>query len=264
MISLIVPYWNSEKWIGRCIQSLKSFDSADIEFIIVNDGSTDNGPDVVKQIAGTDERFVLVDNQRGKGVSGARNTGLDLAKGEWVTFSDADDVPLQNAPEVYKYMISIKDNANIIQANHLRYYEKKGKTVANAKYINDSGVYSFNNMPRYWASVNNKLYRRSFIEDNHIRFIEGFQYGEDEIFNLECISRDSRIYHTNKTTYLFVHHFENKQSLSHIKGKQELIRQTNELMNFLLRTNNKAAKIYVCSLISYHWSAGKYTSIFGD
>ena len=89
MISVIVPYKNSEPWIGRCVESLKA-QGGDMEFILVNDHSTDGGKKIAKDLTKGDKRFRHYENARADGVSGARNTGLDKAKGEWITFLDAE------------------------------------------------------------------------------------------------------------------------------------------------------------------------------
>ena len=117
MITAIVPYKDAERYLGRCLQSLHDQDGA-FEFIIVNDGSEDGGTKIAAAYAEKDERFVLLDNERGPGVSGARNTGLDHAAGEWITFIDSDDEML---PGAYKTLTSVlKQEANVYQFNHIR------------------------------------------------------------------------------------------------------------------------------------------------
>ena len=258
MISVIVPYWNAGEWIDRCVRSLL-VQEGDLEFILVNDESEDNGPEIVKEMA--DERFVLLDNRRSKGVSGARNTGLDAARGEWITFLDADDELVPEASAVFDRMTRLDPTANIIQANHLRHYEVSGNT--RLKYTNRKGVYDLDRMPALWCMVWNKLIRRSFLEENGIRFVEGLQYGEDEIFNLEMYARDERIFHTMTTTVTVLRHFDNKGSLSHVKGKEGLIDQAHALMDFIERCEDPAARRAACRTLSEHWRSHTYMTAFG-
>ena len=262
MISVIVPYKNSKEWIGRCILSLMK-QEGDAEFILVNDHSKDGGKALVKKLTGADSRFVLLDNKQAAGVSGARNTGLDAAKGEWITFLDADDELIPEALQVFGRMawLGRDPEVNILQANHMRCY--RGDKTA-LKYANNKGVYTMAKMPLCWCMVWNKLIRRSFIEEHHIRFVEGLQYGEDEIFVLDMIAKDNKIIHTQTNTVTVMRHFDNKQSLSHIKGKEGLLTQARALEEYIMRTDNPEARITACKVLSEHWGSPTYIKAFGS
>ena len=267
MISIIIPYWNAEEWIGRCISSLKAQDG-DMEFILVNDSSTDDGKKIAKELIKGDKRFRHYENAHEKGVSGARNTGIDKAKGEWITFLDADDELLSEASKIFGHMIWLDETANVIQANHLRHYVRTNSTKL--KYANERGVYRlielpFSRWPKCWCMVWNKLYRRSFIEENHIRFIEGLQYGEDEMFNLEVCRYDDRLFHTKSTTVTVMRHFDNRQSLSKVKAHdwKGLTKQSQTLEEFLLQTDDEKLRHSVYEIIAEHWTSGRYQEAFG-
>ena len=90
MISIIVPVYNAEKWIDRCIKSLIKQTYDDIEIILVNDGSTDTSLSVCKKYADIDKRIVVID-KKNSGVSATRNIGIEIAKGEYIQFVDSDD-----------------------------------------------------------------------------------------------------------------------------------------------------------------------------
>lgn len=262
MISVIVPYKNSEPWLGRCIESLKG-QGGDMEFILVNDHSADHGKALAKTLTKGDKRFRLYENARAEGVSGARNTGLDKAKGEWITFLDADDEMAPGASAVFDRMTRLDPTINIMQANHLRFYSRTGETKL--RYTNNKGMYNLENLPKCWCMVWNKLVRRSFLEENKIRFVEGLQYGEDEIFNLDMLAKDNRIIHTMTNTVTIVRHFDNKESLSHTKpGQLEgLLAQAQALQDYILRTKEPAARIAACKVLSEHWGSGTYIGTFG-
>ena len=127
-ISVIVPYHNAAPWLVRCLNSLTD-NEGDFEFILVNDRSDDAGPSIVRQYAAIDERFVILDNERGPGVSGARNTGLDICSGDWITFLDADDKYIESAYKTFVRAINANRMAAVIQFNHLRHYSQINKTV---------------------------------------------------------------------------------------------------------------------------------------
>lgn len=267
LISVVVPYKNAEKWVERCVNSLKK-QPGDLEFILINDKSTDKSKSAARAAAKGDKRFRFYENAHAPGVSGARNTGLDQARGEWITFLDADDELAPEASEVFERMIRLDATANIIQANHLRHYEKIGSTKL--KYTNERGMYRlcdmpFSTWPKCWCMVWNKLLRRSFIEDNQIRFVEGLQYGEDEIFNLTCLIYDDRLFHTKTTTVTVIRHFDNKQSLSRLKANDwaSLIRQSQALEEFLLQTDSPKLRCSIYEIIAEHWNSDRYRSAFG-
>lgn len=246
MISVIVPYKNSAKWIRRCLESLR-IQKGDFEFLIVNDNSIDDGPEIAKRFTKGDSRFRLFDNECGPGVSGARNTGLDHAVGEWITFLDADDEMLENAETAFNLALMI--DANIHQFNHLRYYKKAD--AIKIKYENEGGFYDIKNLPDAWFGVWNKLFRASFVKN--IRFEEGLQYGEDGLFVLECLAKDNKIHHADIKLYTVKHRLENMASLSHRKNDMDVIKQIRAYEEFYLRQEDKNFKRMLCLEFAKLW-----------
>ena len=264
MISVIVPYWNSEKWLGRCCESLMK-QQGEFEFLLISDHCTDRSDDIARGYAEKDRRFQALQNAHSKGVSGARNTGLDAAKGEWVTFLDADDEMLPDAWEVFERMTRL--GGNVMQSNHLRYYAIKDLTKL--KYANERKIYHlcdipFSRYPACWCMVWNKLIKRSFIEEHQIRFVEGLQYGEDEIFNLTLCKYDDRLFHTKHDTVTVLRHFDNKQSLSRIKANDwfGLVKQSQALERFMIETDDPKLRHSVYQIIAEHWNSSRYKEAF--
>ena len=251
-ISIIVPFWNSEKWIGKCCESLLK-QEGDFEFIFVDDNSTDRGADIIYKYCDRDPRFLVIQNVHSKGVSGARNTGLDYAEGDWITFLDADDEYLDDAYETFMKVIKADPRANIHQMNHVRYYSSLGKTTM--KFINPRGTYSSKKMPEAWFGVWNKLYKADLIEN--VRFDESLQYGEDGLFNLHALSQDDYIHHTSKGLVAVKHNFINRDSLSKKKGMDDLIKQVRAYENFMLNSRSPSIRIAICEDLSRLW--GSYT-----
>ena len=257
MISVTIPYKDAERYLGRCLKSLAD-QEGDFEFITVNDGSEDSGPDIAAQYAEMDSRFVLLNNERGPGVSGARNTGLDHSSGEYVTFLDSDDEFL---PDAYKTLTSVlKRRANIYQFNHMRWIARKNREVH--KYRNARGIYTSANLPEAWFGVWNKLFLADFLQD--IRFDERAQYGEDGLFILECLAKDDAILHADANQRVCKHNLENRESLSHIKTGADLIRQAHLYEEFMLRQDNPQLRLAVCNEISILWSNKRMADAFGE
>ena len=249
-IGVIVPFWNSEKWLERCCKSLYN-NKGDFEFIFVDDHSTDAGREIIYEYCDKDPRFMLTINQHMKGVSGARNTGLDYAvrSCDWITFLDADDTYLPDA--YFHYCDAIFDNkeANTHQFNHVRYYAENGMTKV--RYANAGGSYNFANMPQaYWA-VWNKLYRTDFIEN--IRFKEGMQYGEDELFSLTCMCKDDHIHHADRKAMILQRRFDNKESLSHIKTAEAIRNSVRAFEDLLDEQKSPLARAAIATAIGDQW-----------
>ena len=218
MMTLIVPFRNSANWIERCYKSTQQ--EGNFEVIFVNDNSTDGGEKLVP----------CINNERAPGVSGARNTGLDHAKGSWITFLDADDELLPNA--YVKFDKMLETDALIHQSNHIRHYCMTGQNIN--RWENHEGMYDLKRLPLIWFGVWNKLYSAELLKD--IRFIEGMQYGEDELFNLECLKKAKRIHHIKDV--VVKHNIQNMQSLSHIRKSEDLARELEELAAFIERTED--------------------------
>lgn len=186
MVSVIIPAYNAEKYIAKCIQSVTSQSYKDVEIIVVNDGSADKTAEICENLAKNDDRINVV-NQKNSGVSIARNVGLKKSNGEFVAFVDADDTLCENALEnLFKAMTA--DIDFVIGS----YNEVRGSSFNavkyNISYINreeiTSDIIDFDSkINTTWA----KLYRKDIIFKNNVAFDSSLPYGEDHIFNLNYI-----------------------------------------------------------------------------
>ena len=257
MISVIVPFWNSEKWICRCIKSLK-LQRGDFEFILINDSSDDKGEEIARELISDDGRFRLLENKNRRGPSGARNTGIESARGEWITFLDADDEMLPGAYDTFRMVIESAE-ANIHQLNHLRYYTATDRIAL--KYWNAGGWYGLSNPAQLWCGVWNKIFRADFIKD--IRFDESMFYGEDGMFVLECLKKDPRIHHGEKRQTTVKHRFDNKESLSHVKTGKDLMKQVHTYEKFLQKQTDPELRKFVIKEIAKLWSSKTFERSLG-
>lgn len=246
-ISIIIPYKNAAAWLPRCVSSLKR-QNGEFEFIFVDDHSTDGSYDVLYSESKEDNRFVRITEASPDfyGVSGARNTGVEVARGEYITFLDADDELLPGAWDKFKYMLNTE--ADIHQANHLRHYARKGTT--SKKYYNPEGVYDLPNLPEMWAPVWNKLYKAELAKS--IKFDEALKFGEDEIYNAEALARSKRIHCIAAETVK--HNIENPDSLSHTKTDEDLLKLTDALTKQLAFNTDRDYRKAIYNTILYHFS----------
>lgn len=255
MISVVVPFYNARDYIQTCAESLCQ--PGEFEYLFVDDYSTDKGSELLEPFLTSDERFKLLQNEHSKGVSGARNTGIDHAQGELVTFLDVDDIWLDNAYLNLMHTVSHCPRANVYQLNHKRFYAYSGRTKH--MFINNRGNYSSKCMPQCWFGVWNKLIRRDFLT---MRFDESLQYGEDALFVLECLAKEDWIFCAPRELLIVEHRFINPYSLCKSKDAQDLLRYIHALEQFLLRCESRSVRNITCAFISELWVSKPFTKTF--
>lgn len=204
-ISVIIPVHNEKNFIRRCIESVVACD----EVIIVDDGSTDGSVDIANEYALRYDNIMLVRFLDNRGVSEARNTGLEKTTGDYVAFLDADDELLGGAIQAMRSAAELGEN--IVQFNHWRC--PPAGSSARPRFETIAKWYTAHARPQWWQLAWNKLYKREFLNANRLRFLKGLQFGEDEIFNLEAILANGGIRQLRSATV--VKHFENQNSLCH-------------------------------------------------
>lgn len=189
LISVIIPVYNNEKYLSKCLDSILVQTHTNIQVITVDDGSTDRSGEILDQYAEKDARIEVYHNFN-CGASSARNTGLRYAVGEYVTFVDSDDMI---EPEMYKYMLSQFENG--VDIVHCGYKKMKldgtSKSVlgTNEKYCFSpiEGMFHFMKGDLFTGALWNKLYRRSLLED--IYFDEAIKINEDILFNFYAFKK---------------------------------------------------------------------------
>ena len=184
LISIVIPIYNVEKYLKRCVDSVINQTYKNIEIIVVNDGSNDHTQEICEKICQEDTRVILINKKNG-GVSSARNKGIDLAKGEYISFCDSDDYVDQSIFE--KLLKLIKENDADISMCNIEYIGQNGETINNykkneKKLILDRKQFISKLMdPRiYFTFPFGKLVKRKVIKD--IRYREDIYYDEDGLF----------------------------------------------------------------------------------
>jgi glycosyltransferase EpsJ len=211
--SIIVPVYNCQDYISRCIESVLSQTYKNLELIIVNDGSIDNSLEIIKQYAKEDKRIIVI-NKKNEGVSKARNVALDKATGHFVCFLDADDYLdlnfLEESSKIYSknkdlewlgfgYYSEIEDENQVkICADKINYKTKYYKTLNTLK---KDFVELWDNTVFY--NIVNKVFLRSIIVDNKIKFPKDY-FGEDVKFNREYMNHISNFYNSEDCYYHYI------------------------------------------------------------
>ena len=194
MSSVVIPVYNTEKYLYQCVKSVLSQEGTEKEIILIVDGSADNSPILCDRLSNEFPDIIKGIHKENKGVSVARNTGIEAASGEWIAFIDSDDCIEDGM--FYAYTTVIKNYGGIILTGHKAISSdgKIGKVhgpMATASWSRGEGYSElFSSVPhnldeRAWLYffVWNKLYKKETIEKNHIRFQSGVTYGEDFLFN---------------------------------------------------------------------------------
>lgn len=190
-VSIIVPVYNAEHTIGRCIESILNQEYADFELLLVNDGSTDSSGSICDSYAAQDAR-VRVLHKENTGVSDTRNTALDQAKGTYLQFLDSDD---WITPDATSSLVRSAESGScdLVVSD---FYRVVGERVSQKGDIDDDSVmtreeYAAHMMENpadfYYGVLWNKLYRRSIVEAHHLRMDPEISWCEDFMFNLEYI-----------------------------------------------------------------------------
>ena len=131
ILSIVVPVYNVEQYLSRCIDSILNQTFTEFELILVNDGSTDNCPIICDEYAKRDSRIKVIHKQNG-GLSDARNAGIDLARGKYISFIDSDDFIINTSYEKLLYQAE-KNELDIITGNAIEYYTQDNQSPKGIK-----------------------------------------------------------------------------------------------------------------------------------
>ena len=207
-ISIIIPCYNVEQYIAECLASVfeQNMLEQDFEVLIINDGSTDQSQKVAEELSKNKSNVKII-SQQNKGLGGARNTGIKNATGDYLLFLDADD---RLFPMVVEDLLNIAQHENLdILEFSAQGINEKGQIlyrVSNIRPVFFSGFDYYNSI-RYMNSACNKLYKRNFLMENDLLFLEKI-YIEDFEFNTRCFAKVQRI----QATDLLVAHFLQSQN----------------------------------------------------
>lgn len=203
LVSVIIPVYNAEKYLRKCIEQISSQTYTNTEIILVDDGSSDNSLSICREYSAKDSR-IRVFTKENAGVSSARNMGMDEATGQWIMFLDSDDWLENNAIEklvttasdneadvvLFEYSVDYPDGRSVVH----QHKNLEGKmSIQNAVYHTISGTNRF-----AWS----KFYKREFVSST--RFDENIHHGEDTLFACLVMAKCKSAYFLANPLYRYV------------------------------------------------------------
>ena len=212
-VSIIVPIYNVEMYIEKCLETLVNQTLKDIEIILVNDGSKDGSAEIAKKyLEKYPEKIVYLEKENG-GLSDSRNYGLPHAKGEYIAFLDSDDYVEKNMYEEM-YKLAKKENSDMVQCNfYWEYPDKNKKEIAEVKEYTGKKEMLEKTRVEAW----NKLIKREILVKNpEIRFPKGLRY-EDVEFTYKLVPYVEKVSILNKP---FIHYIQRKNSISNTQNER--------------------------------------------
>ncbi|MCI8352157.1 MAG: glycosyltransferase [Clostridia bacterium] len=208
-VSVIVPVYNVENYIERCLNSLANQTLEDIEIIIVDDGSTDSSASIIKEYTDKYKNMTYYKKDNG-GLSDARNYGMKYATGKYIAFLDSDDYIDANTYKIM-YEKAKKEDSDIVECNFYWSYDKKNKKDIGEKYQGKKEM-----LEKARVVAWNKLYKRELIEQAQIEFPKGLQYEDVEFFY-------KLVPYIEKVSFVkepLIYYVQRKNSLSNIQNEK--------------------------------------------
>ncbi len=205
-ISVIVPVYNVEKYLSRCLDSIYSQTFEDFEVIIVNDGSTDSSLSIAEEYARRYCEKTKIVTQKNGGLSAARNTGLKIARGEYIQFVDSDDTINKNMLEAM-YGMAQKNNSDLVMcAIHSVDEDGKELKIEKEDVIREGEICSLRDKKELMLCLNavwSKLFRRSIVSENGLAFTEGVWY-EDLRFTRKYLYYAENVVYSDEVLYNYL------------------------------------------------------------
>lgn len=276
-LSIIVPVYNAEEFLEKCLMSLKNQTLKDIEILLVDDGSTDNSYEICKSFEASDSR-IRVFKQENSGQSAARNRALSVSKGEYIAFTDSDDWV---DCDFYEKLLeaAIRYGADIACGSVIREKKSAGKIRVNYKEekvylraqekIDAAGV---PNMCYVW----NKVYRAGFLKSIDLRFVNGMVF-EDTDFVTRAVYYSNKIvtvpntyyhYWTNENSTVRTMRSSDKKRLDSLRSKKSVLeffekhKLTSNPKN-LVKKKDCVKFLGLVILKTYEWETRKVYYLFG-
>ena len=208
MVSIVVPIYNAENYLRRCVDSILNQEYTDFELLLVNDGSTDASGDICEEYGDRDPRVIVIQKEN-TGVSDSRNRALDRARGKYLQFLDSDDWITPDATRLF-VRAAEEYGCDMVISD---FYRVVGERLSTKGDIEEEGVLTReefaahmmeNPADFYYGVLWNKLYRRDIVEEHNLRMDTDINWCEDFMFNLEYIRYAKVFYALHAPIYYYV------------------------------------------------------------
>jgi glycosyltransferase involved in cell wall biosynthesis len=245
LLSIIVPVYNSEKYLSKCLDSIIAQSFKDFECIVVDDGSSDGSPAICDEYAAKDPRIKVM-HKKNEGVSSARNDGIQAACGDYIAFVDSDDYLMH---EMYSLLVEkIKHEKTDTVCCGYTHKKKDYLPPLDFKPGSIARAVFYLERAELFGLIWNKLYFLKIINDNHIRFPDGYYFGEDMFFNLQYFFAIDTVSCVDKALYVYC---ENSASVSKIRPTaDQCIARFNNNASQIIRLPENTGKHYVNRILA--------------
>lgn len=259
-ISVIVPVYNVEQYLPRCIDSILAQTFTDFELLLIDDGSTDNSGKICDEYAKKKDTKIRVWHKENGGVSSARNMGLDFAKGEYIQFIDSDDFIEKN---MFEIVYNTCENADIVVTD---YYVNTKKQTIYKKQIISSDIITSIFESKVFGALWNKFLKRSIIANSDLRFYDELDFCEDICFLCELQQRTSRSLKVKYINQAFYHYSVTDSSLTRRSGIKQIQswQKYINLISTILRDNPNLEYYILTNKFSVKWFSLQTNMNFSD
>ena len=258
MISIIVPIYNSEKYLRKTLDSLYNQSYKDFEVILVNDGSIDKSLQICEeyQLKNKNTKLITLQNS---GVSNARNEGLKNAKGEYICFWDSDDIIDNNYLEEMIKLINDSD-IGICSYEVIKNKNNESKIIHSMNNKSVKEVFVSLILNELLNPLWNKIYKKEIIKKYNIKFDKNINWGEDLLFNIEYLSHCHGVSTTNLVLYQYYLRssgLNSNNGVSYVNNLKRIERTHKMILNDVLHDCSNIdyliTFIYKCNLIDYKY-----------
>lgn len=227
LVSVIIPAYNAEKTIKKCLDSVLNQTLKNIEIIVINDCSKDNTLKILKKYK---DKIKLIDNKKNLGPAGSRNKGLDIATGEYIGFVDSDD---WIAPNMYELMSSkMTTEVDLVACSRIN-VTKKGETPIINK-NKDTDAKAFTKTSNYNCD---KLFKREIIEKYYLRLPEQYSYAEDFAFGIRYKYYANKMCILEEPLYYYLADSEGSITNSYKRNLLNIIKVLEDMIEFFKKEN---------------------------
>ena len=263
MVSVIVPVYNVETNLRQCIYSVISQTYSDWELLLIDDGSKDGSGLICDEYAMSDDRIKVIHKQNG-GVSSARNKGLDIAQGEWITFIDSDDWLDKDALEIYTDAIARtgSDMIKTCHRNHYKDYIEENPISEDVSYTDHSDMLAALERSRYFSVVCNSFIRSSIAKK--FRFNTNISWLEDVFYGYECLMDCKKI--TLPPLCVYNYRKQENGTLSSVKNPFVIAYSAQIEFEYKMKIlDNRNNDVLKKSIITYHmWLSQAINSLYNS